>query len=609
MKRLGRMFLLLMAVACSVAGIWLYQSWREEQDILGNQDLVNVYIVKGIGDSLTVYSGQGQQEYKVKDDLREMEYRGLGDVSVRHDKVEKLVCKPDQICEKVLAVEENSVELENYGQIPMAENCTFYTGESEIRISSLDDVYIGQTDARFVVANGQICSILIPETTQNEAGDDGKTDQNIRVILKTDQFSAYEHAEVKLRGTKKIYVRSKKKETEVQPGEEVAFTPESMKDKRIRVRSEEGGRIELSSLTRNGQKPLYRGNIEIVKTGQGLHIINELPLEEYLYGVIPSEMPAEYGAEALKAQAVCARSYAARHIKNNRLKQYGAHVDDSVSYQVYNNTREDKRCNQAVDETKGKKLYYDNKIAATYFFSTACGTTSSALDVGFADEDIPYLHGRLQEPDASGGDAAERAKLAAGMFGNEDLFRAFLDEDRNVLEKSEPWYRWSTTISLEDMEKNINEKIGARCQAAGEHIQVRQADGSYVSQPVDQIGQLKKVKIKKRGSGGVVAMAVIVGTEKTVRVYTEYNIRLLLFNENAIVKKNDGTNVSGMTMLPSGFFVIRRSGRSCEIRGGGFGHGTGMSQTGANELAQRGKKYEEILNYYFAGTEVRDGRL
>lgn len=607
MKRLGRLFLLLILIACSAAGIWMYQSWRAEQDIVGNQEFVNVYIVKGTGDMLTVYSEQGQQEYRVKGDLSEMEYRGIGDLCVSQDEVEKLVCKPDQISAKVLAIGEGAIELENYGEIPMEETCTFYIDKNEITISSLASVYIGQTNARFVVGNGKICSILLPEPAQNEVEE--KTDSNIRVILKTNQFSSYEHAEVRLRGTKKIYVRSKKKETEVQPGEEVAFTPESMKEKRIRVRSEEGGRIEISSLDRNGQQPLYRGSIEIVKAKEGLHVINELPMEEYLYGVIPSEMPAEYGPEALKAQAVCARSYAARHIKNNRLKEYGAHVDDSVSYQVYNNTREDERCNQAVDETKGEKLYYDNKIAATYFFSTACGTTASAQDVGFADEDIPYLHGRLQEPDITNGNVVERAKLAAEMFGNEDLFRAFLDEDRTVLEKSEPWYRWSTTISLEDMEKNINEKIGGRCQAAGENIQVRQADGSYVSEQVDHIGKLKRVRIKKRGSGGVVMMAVIVGTEKTIRVYTEYNIRLLLFNENAIVKKNDGTSVSGMNMLPSGFFVIGMSGRSCEIRGGGFGHGTGMSQTGANELAQSGKNYQEILNYYFAGAEVRDGLL
>ena len=61
----------------------------------------------------------------------------------------------------------------------------------------------------------------------------------------------------------------------------------------------------------------------------GLLIVNELPLEEYLYAVIPSEMPTYYGLEPLKVQAVCARSYAYKHLVANNLSKYGAHVDDS----------------------------------------------------------------------------------------------------------------------------------------------------------------------------------------------------------------------------------------------------------------------------------------
>lgn len=603
MKKVKSIFLLFLLVAVCAAGLWVYQSWQEKQNTEQNQELINVYIVKGKGDVLTVYSMDGQHEYMVKDDLTEMEYTGLGDVCVRNDEVKKLVCKPDQITAKVLAIGEAMVELENYGQIPLDQKNSCYTVGMEIAPSSMENLYVGQTDARFVVADGKLCGVLFPEEMKQEKA--AQTDGNIRVILKTDGFASYEHAEVRLRGTKNLIVKRKKTETEVQSGEEIVFSADSMKESRVSVRSEEGGRIELSSVSRNGGKPLYRGTIEIVKTDQGLHVINELPLEEYLYGVIPSEMPAEYGKEALKAQAVCARSYAAKHMKNNRLKEMGAHVDDSVSYQVYNNTKEDERCKQAVDETKGIMAYYGGKIASTYFFSTACGVTSSARDVGFSDENIPYLSGRLQEPEWKDQDSAERAKLVSEAFGDEDLFRKFLDEDRIVLEKAQPWYRWSTAISLEDMEKNINAKIGSRCQAAGESIQVRQADGTYASEQIDSIGKLKRIRIKERGDGGVVTMAVIVGTEKTVKVFHEYNIRLLLFNENAIIRKNDGTNVSGMSILPSGFFVCDLVGRTYEFRGGGFGHGTGMSQTGANELAQAGKTYEEILQYYFEGVEIR----
>lgn len=637
----GKAFVLFLAILmCCAAAVWLYQSWRDGQDIAGDLEMANVYVVKEKGDRLAVYSQEGKLEFGVKTDLEETEYRGIADICIRKEKVKKLVCKPDEVSGKVLAIGESFFELEDYGQIPLESNAGCFSIGGGIAASTQENVYIGQTDARFVVAEGKICGILLPEeeesvaqtaapeetTIPNETGDTSEAkspteanpptkgskkagvDGTIRVIIKTDGFAAYEHAEVKLRGTKKIYVKRGKKETEVQPGEEVVFTPETMKEKRVSIRSEEGGRIEVSSLNRSSGKPLYRGTLEVVKAESGFNLINELLMEEYLYGVIPSEMPAEYGKEALKAQAICARTYAARHIRNNRLKKLGAHVDDSVSYQVYNNTAEDERCNQAVDETKGMLVYSGEKIASTYFFSTSCGVTSSAHDVGFSGEEISYLCGKLQEPEHADTDALERAKLVSQTFGNEDLFRKFLDEDRNVMEKNQPWYRWHTTISLGDMEKNINEKIASRCQAAGENIQVQQADGTYASEQISGIGKLKRVRIKKRGSGGVVTMAVIVGTEKKVRVYTEYNIRLLLFNENAIVTKNDGSSVSGMTILPSGFFVLKRSGSSYEIRGGGFGHGTGMSQTGANELAQAGKSCEEILRYYFEGVEIRPFR-
>lgn len=604
MKRMGALFLTFVIIAISVMGMWIYQSWKDEKGLSSGKEMKNVYLIKEKGDVIQIYSGEEKKECKVKSDIKEDEYRGIGDVSLKGDRVQKLIKKPEVISGKVLAVETGAVDIENYGALPLDEECGCFAVKDGIAGSSIENLYVGQTDADFAVANGKICGILFRgEVEQKETLQE---DENIRVILKTDDFSSYEHSHVTLRGTKKIYVKEGKDKKEYQAGEAVSFSPDSMKEKRVSISSEEGGKIEVSSLKRDQGAPLYRGEIEIVRVEGGLHLINDLPLEEYLYGVIPSEMPAEYEPEALKAQAVCARSYAMRHIKNNRLKEMGAHVDDSVSYQVYNNTSEDERCNQAVDATRGKKAYYDGKIASTYFFSTSCGVTTSAKDVTFSSKDVTYLTGRLQETETSDVEKMERARLVSDTFGNEDLFRKFLGEDRNVLDKSQPWYRWSTTISLGDIENNINTKIAERCQASGEKIQIRQPDGTYVSGQVSSIGKLKRIRIKSRKSGGVVYMAVIVGTEATVRVYSEYNIRTLIFNENAIVKKNDGKSVSGMSMLPSGFFVLDKEGDSYHIQGGGFGHGTGMSQTGANELAQAGKTCEDIIAYYFTGVEVRE---
>lgn len=603
MKRIGAFFLAVIIIAVSIAGMWVYQSWRDAKEAAEEQEMLNAYIVKKEGDSIKVYTQEGETSYPVRQDMKEQVYEGIGDLYIRRGEVERLVCKPERISGRVLKVQVETMDIENYGSLPIDKKCSWFTVKDGVSASTQDNLYIGQTDVEFAVAGGRICGVLFKGDIGEE---EQEKEQNIRVILKTDGFSGYEHASVKVRGTKKVIVKEGKEQTEYQPGEEIGFSLDNMKENRVTISSEEGGKIQITSMTRNGANPFYRGKIELVKAEQGLHIINDLPLEEYLYGVVPSEMPAEYGTEALKAQAVCARSYAVRHIRNNRLKQMGAHVDDSTSYQVYNNTSEDERCNRAVDETKGKKVYHDGKVASTYFFSTSCGVTTSAEDVTFSSKPVSYLVGKLQEKEFEDEEKKERARLVSDTFGNEDLFRKFLQEDRDILEKEEPWYRWSTTISAGDMEQNINSRLGDRCQTSGEKIQVRQPDGTYAAQEIESIGELKRVKIKKRKSGGVVYMAVIVGTEATVRVYSEYNIRMLLFNENAIVRKNDGKSVSGMNMLPSGFFVMDKSGSSYEIRGGGFGHGTGMSQTGANELAQAGKSCEEILKYYFDGVELRE---
>ena len=90
-------------------------------------------------------------------------------------------------------------------------------------------------------------------------------------------------------------------------------------------------------------------------------MVNDLFLEDYLTKVVPSEMPPSYEKEALKAQAVCARTYAYRQIQGNTYSQYGAHVDDSTNFQVYNNTSANDKSTQTVKETYGKMLFYEDK--------------------------------------------------------------------------------------------------------------------------------------------------------------------------------------------------------------------------------------------------------
>ena len=103
------------------------------------------------------------------------------------------------------------------------------------------------------------------------------------------------------------------RESEFFSGERIYVEPEALT-----------GRIKLLSVERAQGNPEYRGKMEIARAEEGLVLVNEVLLEEYLYSVVPSEMPSSYPLEALKAQAVCARTYAYRHMQHSGIAGFGA---------------------------------------------------------------------------------------------------------------------------------------------------------------------------------------------------------------------------------------------------------------------------------------------
>jgi stage II sporulation protein D len=130
----------------------------------------------------------------------------------------------------------------------------------------------------------------------------------------------------------------------------------------------------------------YRGQLVVSVTGQTLATVNDVGLEQYLAGVVPKEMPAAWHPEALKAQAVAARSYALAH----RLTGKGFDLYADVRSQVYGGVAaEDARATAAIDATAGQVLLYAGRIADTLFHSTSGGRTIAAAEV--FGKDVPYL--------------------------------------------------------------------------------------------------------------------------------------------------------------------------------------------------------------------------
>ena len=381
----------------------------------------------------------------------------------------------------------------------------------------------------------------------------------IRVVIKTNGFQGIAHAEVKFSAEGGLDITGSQGEEIIQkcgPSEELNLSPdhELFKYGSIRVMAlDDNDRITINSLTRGYGTPSYRGIMELYSTSEGIVIVNELPVEEYLYAVVPSEMPASYETEALKCQAICARSYAYCQMRVYGYPEYYAHVDDSVSYQVYGNSKEQETTTQAVNETSGKKLWYQDQVVKTYYYSTSCGHSTNVEAWGTKpNESNQYLQGV-----------------------------PICDELGNAYERSLPWYKWQATIPEKTLENLIELNTGK------------------------DIGELENITITKTGVGGIALQLTVTGTTKTITVETENKIRTALGGSGYEIKKQDGTVIQSTKLLPSAFFTIEKNGKSYIIEGGGYGHGIGMSQNGANEIAKTGKTYEQILQFFYSGTQVK----
>ena len=280
-------------------------------------------------------------------------------------------------------------------------------------------------------------------------------------------------------------------------------------------------------------------------------MVNELPLENYLCKVVPSEMPASYQKEALKAQAICARSYAYRQIMDYAYPEYQAHVNDSTDYQVYNNSASQQAATEAVQETAGKVLKYNGNIITAYYYSTSCGKTTTMAAWGTKEK-------------------AENAYLQSVEVKDQTG-----DYERNL-----PWYRWEADIDQNTLSKMIAENTKKN------------------------IGTVQSLEVTKSGPGGAALQIKVSGDLGTVVVATENKIRRALGGSGYEIKKQDGTDVKGSRLLPSAFFKVEKKGNTFKIKGGGYGHGIGMSQNGANEMAKKGKNYQQILQMFYPGTTI-----
>lgn len=326
-------------------------------------------------------------------------------------------------------------------------------------------------------------------------------------------------------------------------------------------------------VTINGKT--YRGKGEAIQNGAGaLAGVNELPVEQYLYGVVPLELgPIAYPEiEAQKAQAIAARTYALAGLGKRASNGYDlrATTDDQV-YGGY--PAEHPVSSGAVDATAGEVVTYGGALISALFSSTSGGHTANNEEA-FAGAAVPYLRGI---PDAERGRALEHVPSL-------EVFRSHANATslRNIKEGDfesnwARYHRWT----FEWTNAEISSVITA-----------------YALQPV---GRVLEINVLERGPSGRATRVEYVteaGTFTSARDGTRAALKYITAS---------GTPANLLSTL---FFIEpvidRKSKEMSGFRayGAGFGHGVGLSQTGAVGMAEKGHSYGEILRHYYQGAEI-----
>lgn len=555
----------------------------------------NVWILSTEEASVTFFYEGKEHTLNTRGSLPESVSACMADLTVEGTTITQMLLKPDKITAKVLQADEDGLELEGYGRLLFAKDWRLYRMYDGMGEEPSEKLLVGTERGEFVLENGKICGALLTEEPKLET---------IRVLIGTEDFTGLFHEAAEVTADCAYTVTDGTKEKQYDAGEACSLTPEMFSGESTRlwfVPKEPEGKLQLLHIKRNGIHPSYRGNFEIALGDEGLLIVNELSVEEYLYAVLPSEMPSDFSPEALKAQAICARSYAYTQLLANRYAKYGAHVDDSVACQVYNNIAETEPSVLAVKDTHGQVLFHKGEVASCYYFSTSCGYTTSAADVWENAEEVSYLKGGFHEA----GKEAEPAK----KLSEEEFINFLSKEESKTYDSESPWYRWQIFMSMEELEKSIEKGLKARYKAVPEQILTYDEEtASYVSEPIADLGKLKTIRMIERGKGGIATDLLITGSEGVFLVKNEYNIRTVLAPLTATIYRENAGQVKGTALLPSAFIFLQKGSYLEEngylITGGGYGHGVGMSQCGADAMAKAGASCEEIINQYYPGTEL-----
>lgn len=321
-----------------------------------------------------------------------------------------------------------------------------------------------------------------------------------------------------------------------------------------------------SPLLINGRS--YLGDFSFINENNHVRPINTLPMEDYLKGVVPFEMPASWDLEALKAQTISARTYAMRQVNANKV------INDTISYQVYGGYTWNENSSKAVDQTFSRVLKYNNSLIDAVFSSSNGGKTESNANA-WGSSALPYFPIKNDPYDS-----ATPWAIA--------LFKTQVDLTDMDLKDSNSW--WD---SISERDEQITSNIKTWMKSNG-----------YSDQTI-KIVKIPKLTLTNPSSGGRVTKGNLsVDFIAKDELDTDGNIKIQQLHLTDVAASKIRAAI-GLSYIKSYLMTdLNETSSSISIKGKGYGHGVGLSQYGAKKMGELGKSYSEIVSFYYPGTTL-----
>lgn len=335
------------------------------------------------------------------------------------------------------------------------------------------------------------------------------------------------------------------------------------------------GRIRV---IKGGSSPvtrLYGGTLRLQPNTYGTYtLVNDVPIETYLRGVVPHEIGPGAPMPAIEAQAILARTYALRNLRRFAIDDYQLCADTQC--QVYwglGGTASS--TDQAIRATQGLVLTYQDELVDALYSSTTGGITAPFSDV-WNGPDRPYLRSVV--------DSVQGVwEITRNPLDTEQRFRAFISLDQGFNEENWRLFRWSYDSTLVDMARDLQGYLGRR------------------QHPLAGLNQVLEVRVAERAASGRVQVLEVETDVGVVRLEKDEIVRVmaaprsLLFYVEPIYDEAAIAAAPGAVPPMTGYRFV----------GGGWGHGVGMSQTGSYRLGNLGWNRDRILQFYYPGTTLQ----